>query len=62
MKTFKEWSSEDSSVYQKVMQSLPKGIHYINKCSCGTIISQCRCGSPERITIIYPKQCEECQK
>lgn len=33
--------------------------HYIVKCSCGTIINQCRCIGDKQVSII-PKGCGKC--
>lgn len=34
--------------------------HYINKCSCGTVISQCRCSGNKTVTII-DNGCADCK-
>lgn len=35
--------------------------HYINKCSCGKTISQCRCSSPDKKITVTPNGCDECK-
>lgn len=35
--------------------------HYIERCSCGAVISQCRCFSPDRKEIITPNGCPDCR-
>lgn len=35
--------------------------HFIKKCSCGTILAQCRCVSPNRTETIIEKGCLACQ-
>jgi len=36
--------------------------HFINKCSCGNIISQCRCSSKDKIINIIDDGCSLCRK
>lgn len=36
--------------------------HFIEKCSCGTIISQCRCPSDNKKVTILTEACEKCNK
>ena len=35
--------------------------HYIEMCSCGAIISQCRCPSPEKEIRITESGCRTCK-
>lgn len=35
--------------------------HFTTKCSCGTVISQCRCFSKDRIETIVPDGCTKCK-
>lgn len=35
--------------------------HFTTKCSCGTVISQCRCFSKDKIETIVPNGCEKCK-
>lgn len=35
--------------------------HYIEKCSCGTVISTCRCPNPNKKEIIIPNGCKKCE-
>ena len=35
--------------------------HFINKCSCGIVISQCRCFSKNRIETVVENGCSECK-
>ena len=37
-------------------------MHYVTKCSCGKIISQCRCPSKDKTVIVVPDGCDECKK
>ena len=61
MKSFREWKEEDLSIEDKIISGLPKGTHYIVKCNCGSVLCQCRCDSPKRITIIIPNSCDKCK-
>jgi hypothetical protein len=36
--------------------------HYITKCSCGTVLSQCRCPSPVKSETIIKDGCAICHK
>jgi len=36
--------------------------HFIEKCSCGKIISQCRCPDPSKPVRIVEHGCEDCKK
>jgi len=35
--------------------------HFIDQCSCGKVISQCRCGSPNKKITVTPNGCDECK-
>ena len=35
--------------------------HFISKCSCGTVLSQCRCFSKEKIVTVVPNGCTKCK-
>lgn len=35
--------------------------HYIEKCSCGKVIGQCRCASPDKTVRIIPNGCQDCK-
>jgi len=35
--------------------------HYITKCSCGEIISQCRCMAPDKTIEIVDRGCKKCK-
>lgn len=35
--------------------------HFITKCDCGTVISQCRCFSKEKIVNVLAKGCDKCK-
>jgi hypothetical protein len=35
--------------------------HFITKCDCGNVISQCRCFSKEKIETIVPHGCAKCK-
>ena len=35
--------------------------HYIEKCSCGKLISQCRCASKDKKLIVTPNGCADCK-
>lgn len=37
-------------------------MHEIIKCSCGEIISQCRCPAQNKTVVIFPSGCESCKK
>jgi len=34
--------------------------HYITKCSCGAIISQCRCPAPDKTVTVIERGCARC--
>lgn len=36
------------------------GTHFIKKCSCGTVIAQCRCMSKDKTIEIVKNGCEKC--
>lgn len=66
MKTYTEWlnesSDEEKTLVREVIKNLPQGVHYCAKCSCGDVMEQCRCNSPDRITIIFQNACDKCKK
>lgn len=35
--------------------------HFITKCDCGNVISQCRCFSKEKIETVVPHGCAKCK-
>lgn len=36
--------------------------HFVNVCSCGAILSQCRCPGEGKAVRTYPRACGECRK
>jgi hypothetical protein len=36
--------------------------HFIEKCSCGVVLNQCRCFSPNKTVVIKPNACGNCLK
>jgi len=37
-------------------------MHFIQKCSCGAVISQCRCPDPNKVVRIEDHGCIVCQQ
>lgn len=37
-------------------------MHEIIKCSCGAVISQCRCPAPDKKVTTIENGCEDCKK
>jgi cytochrome c551/c552 len=35
--------------------------HFIEKCSCGVVLNQCRCMAPDKTVIIKQNACGNCQ-
>lgn len=35
--------------------------HYRTECSCGEVLSQCRCSSPDKVVEVLPNACEKCR-
>jgi hypothetical protein len=35
--------------------------HYVHKCSCGKVITQCRCASPDKQVTTFQDGCAECK-
>lgn len=63
MQTLNEWLENNKEEWwENIIKNLPKGTHYLAKCDCGETLGQCRCGSPQKITMTFPNSCDKCKK
>lgn len=36
--------------------------HFITKCTCGTVIAQCRCPATDKVLNVIQDGCQQCQR
>jgi hypothetical protein len=36
--------------------------HFVKKCSCGTVLSTCRCDAPDKRVEVVKDGCSKCKK